>query len=392
MKHLLTYAVMLCATAGAMDCAPSAPPTATVQTPGMADAELDRLKTELEHHVYPALIDRRYQQRLISLLRLIQQGAHTDVTYPETKGCTALHYACNLSHAPLVQWLVNHGACLDATSHRGATVDDCVGGPSAREIRSILRLARKNIESIRCTSMAAPHKAQRAAEQLQAALTGAGVDSLAYCIPQRDDQVRQLATTLYRYVRTTRQLPPGTEAGTLCGRMLVAVRGSNMQEPYFCDMVEKEVRAYRTAALSHLLEQEACFADILCDIPLCGNEESITISINPDAPAEPRIDILRDSNAETHPERHILLHFTGYVARPDKGNTRATLHPRPDTHWVSICNDTLAESIAHYTGHSAHVRYNTNRLELHYHPDGTPRHRPEPPSKGLPVYFRVLQK
>ncbi len=392
MKRLLTTAVLLCATAEALDYAPQpAQPRAAHHT-GMADAELDRLKIELEHSSYPAAIDRLYQQRLVSLLTLIQQGAHADVTYPETKGCTALHYACNLSHAPLVQWLVNHGANLDATSNRGATVDDCVGGPNAREIRSVLRHARKNIASMYSPPMQDAHKAQLAATQLQSALAGTGVDSLAYQVPQRDAQLRHLATTLYRYVRTTRQLPPGVGPDSLCGRILAAVRGSNMQEAYFCDVVEKEVLAYRTAALCALLEQEAYFADILCDIPLCGNEESITISISREHPATPTVDIKRSAASATHPQRHILLHFTGYVARPGKGNTRATLHPQPDTHWVSLCNDTLAESIAHYTGHCAHVRYNTNKLQMDYAPDGTPLTPHPATGNALPVYLRLQQK
>ena len=59
-------------------------------------------------------------------------------------GTTALHNACGLSHVEIVQWLVNHGADLDAKTAKGAGVDDCVGGPNAKAIRAILRKARNN--------------------------------------------------------------------------------------------------------------------------------------------------------------------------------------------------------------------------------------------------------
>jgi hypothetical protein len=41
-----------------------------------------------------------------------------------------------------VQWLVDQGADLNAKTAKGASVDDCVGGANAKQIRTILRKKR----------------------------------------------------------------------------------------------------------------------------------------------------------------------------------------------------------------------------------------------------------
>ena len=85
-----------------------------------------------------------YQRRLLTLLPQIAEGASTETVLPNANNSTALHYACGLSHVEIVQWLVDHGADLDAKTAKGAGVDDCVGGPNAGAIRAILRKARNN--------------------------------------------------------------------------------------------------------------------------------------------------------------------------------------------------------------------------------------------------------
>lgn len=79
-----------------------------------------------------------YQRRLLTLLPLISNGADTDVTLPETKGNTALHYACGMGYADLVQWLVEHGANINKRTNAGKTPLDCTGSGEARRIREIL--------------------------------------------------------------------------------------------------------------------------------------------------------------------------------------------------------------------------------------------------------------
>lgn len=105
------------------------------------DAELSRLIAALEAQKYPTAMERRYQQRLLALLQRIAAGEPTSITDAEGKGSTALHCACELSHAELVQWLVNHGADVNARTASGASVHDCVCGKNAKEIRIILRKA-----------------------------------------------------------------------------------------------------------------------------------------------------------------------------------------------------------------------------------------------------------
>lgn len=105
---------------------------------GLAD-----LVRELEQRRYKTAVERLYQKRLLTVLPQIMEGAPVDNIISNANGTTALHNACGLSHVELVQWLVDHGANLNAKTAKGATVDDCVGGPNAKAIRAILNKARR---------------------------------------------------------------------------------------------------------------------------------------------------------------------------------------------------------------------------------------------------------
>lgn len=108
------------------------------------DDGLGELVRELETRQYHTAVERLYQKRLLTILPQIMEGAPIDTTISNANGTTALHNACGLSHTEIVQWLVDHGADLDAKTAKGAGVDDCVGGPNAKAIRAILRKARNN--------------------------------------------------------------------------------------------------------------------------------------------------------------------------------------------------------------------------------------------------------
>lgn len=69
-----------------------------------------------------------YRKRLLTLLPLIRSGNHIDITLPETKGNTALHYACGMGDVALVRWLVEHGANVNARTDKGKTPWECAGG------------------------------------------------------------------------------------------------------------------------------------------------------------------------------------------------------------------------------------------------------------------------
>ncbi len=79
-----------------------------------------------------------YQKRLLTLLPMIRNGADVDITLPETKGNTALHYACAIGSWSITQWLVEHGANVNAVTDKGAAPLDCVGDDNAQRIRALL--------------------------------------------------------------------------------------------------------------------------------------------------------------------------------------------------------------------------------------------------------------
>ncbi len=106
------------------------------------DDGLSELVRELENHTYTGAVEKLYQKRLLSVLPQIMEGGDVNTVITKANGTTALHNACGLSHVEIVQWLVDHGADLDAKTAKGASVDDCVGGPNAKAIRAILLKAR----------------------------------------------------------------------------------------------------------------------------------------------------------------------------------------------------------------------------------------------------------
>lgn len=108
------------------------------------DDGLGELVRELENRKYKTAVERLYQKRLLTVLPRMMEGAPIDTIIPHANGTTALHNACGLSHVEIVRWLVEHGADLNAKTAKGASVDDCVGGPNAKTIRNILQKARRS--------------------------------------------------------------------------------------------------------------------------------------------------------------------------------------------------------------------------------------------------------
>lgn len=108
------------------------------------DDGLGELVRELENRKYKTAVERLYQKRLLTVLPRIMEGAPIDTIIPHANGTTALHNACGLSHVEIVRWLVEHGADLSAKTAKGASVNDCVGGPNAKTIRNILQKARRS--------------------------------------------------------------------------------------------------------------------------------------------------------------------------------------------------------------------------------------------------------
>lgn len=80
-----------------------------------------------------------FQERLLLLLQRICNGADVNLTLPETKGNTALHYACGLGRQDIVKWLLINGANPNVRTHKGATPLDCASGYNSDAIRNLLR-------------------------------------------------------------------------------------------------------------------------------------------------------------------------------------------------------------------------------------------------------------
>ncbi|MBR2126267.1 MAG: ankyrin repeat domain-containing protein [Akkermansia sp.] len=80
-----------------------------------------------------------YQRRLLTLLPLIRNGADVDITLPETKGNTALHYSCAIGSLSITKWLLEHGANPNAVTNKGATPLMCVGSDNRNAIIQALR-------------------------------------------------------------------------------------------------------------------------------------------------------------------------------------------------------------------------------------------------------------
>lgn len=80
-----------------------------------------------------------YQKRLLTLLPLIRNGAHVDITLPETKGNTALHYACAIGSLSITRWLLENGADPNARTNKGADPLTCVGSDNREAIIQLLK-------------------------------------------------------------------------------------------------------------------------------------------------------------------------------------------------------------------------------------------------------------
>lgn len=80
-----------------------------------------------------------YQKRLLTLLPMIRNGADVNITLPETKGNTALHYACAIGSLGITTWLLEHGANPNAVTDKGATPLMCVGRDNRAAIVQALK-------------------------------------------------------------------------------------------------------------------------------------------------------------------------------------------------------------------------------------------------------------
>ncbi len=208
--------------------------------PQMLDDGMFDIIAELEERTCTTAADKLYRKRLLALLPLIQMSGNPDLTLPETKGNTALHYACSMSHTTLVQWLVDHGANTEAVTNKGATVDACVGGAGAADIKRILQQARNLPRSI-----TPEQTAGAAGEWLEKAFLCKDITANSD-IPTVDKTAKESAKTLFRYVATHKKHPFGVHVFSRMGRMLTWANKAKLSEDEFVDIVLRELHEARS--------------------------------------------------------------------------------------------------------------------------------------------------
>ena len=108
----------------------SAPASVPTAGGGELQSLINRVSSMSTHDATIAL----YKKRLMMLLPMIQNGADVDTTTVETKGNTALHYACGLGDDALVLWLLQHGANPNAVTNKGKTPTQCSSSPSVQRL------------------------------------------------------------------------------------------------------------------------------------------------------------------------------------------------------------------------------------------------------------------
>ncbi len=203
--------------------------------PQMLDDGMFNLIAELEERNCKSASEKLYRKRLLALLPLIQMGGDPNLTLPETKGNTALHYACSMGHVELVQWLVNHGANTQAVTDKGATVDACIGGKNEKALRAILQQARTNPAKETPEQVAAA-----AGKWLEKAFACKDI-SAASNIPSPDTEAKQAAETLFRFVEKQKKHPFGVHVLSRMGRMLTWACYAKLSEKEFVDTVLSEL-------------------------------------------------------------------------------------------------------------------------------------------------------
>ena len=167
----------------------------------MLDDGLQDILREITETRYDSATDKLYQKRLVSLLPVIMMIQDASWTSPDYKGNTALHYACGLSHVRLVEWLVNHGADLEMSTEKGATIDACIGGKNAKKIKAVLKEARTWRDQPYTGPAIDAEHARDVASWLEVEFSGYNMERPEYDITFNESKVREAAQLLYRYTK-----------------------------------------------------------------------------------------------------------------------------------------------------------------------------------------------
>lgn len=105
---------------------------------GLAREELEHFIARIQS-MKATSSNKLYRTRLLQLLPMILEGEDVNLTLPETKGNTALHYACGLGDVELVTWLLENGANPNKLTDKGMSPYKCAGGKQVKTIQNLLR-------------------------------------------------------------------------------------------------------------------------------------------------------------------------------------------------------------------------------------------------------------
>ncbi len=369
----------------------------------MCDDELNHIVAELQALEPSSAAEQLYRKRLLMLLPLIQQSANADLTTPETKGNTALHYACAMGHAELVQWLVSHGANPEARTDKGATVDACIGSVNGEVIRHIIKQARAERNQRVALWVTDEQDAASALQYLETAFSCADITSADFVIPEVDEDAKNAAEVLYHFLKSQNRAPAGTPAASSMGQIIAKALQTEMSETRFCELILDELQTTREHKLDELMESASYFADAMIEIaqmPLDAQALVITFDARGKLPTAVQVErsLGCDEESAGYPLR---LHFCGRV--PYAGGAESTLLLMPEYGVVDMAEPEArfdADIARHFGKHCRFVAYFSATgagLSLYYTPDGEINEQRTTDAvpqdvRGIPVYFKVLTK
>jgi len=366
------------------------------------EAELDDFIAELNAANVKSATDKLYRKRLQTLLPLIRQTRDASITTPETKGNTALHYACALSHVQLVQWLIDHGADLEARTNKGATVDACISGKHAKQIRQMLLGARAARDSKAALAVTDEPAASSAAAWLEAAFTCRDVDSVHAVIPDPDEEALHAAETVFHFVQSQQRLPQGVQEHSRVGQLLMLALKAQLSAEQFKTQLLRELKQERERKLDSLMEAASVFADAqLCIPDIADDVTEIVVMFDPTGHAAPEAYVARRKVKRTMAPYTLNLHFCGRVSTQYGAEASVLLGAEfarvaiaePDAHFD-------ADMARHFGKHCRLVSYlyQSRSLDLYYTPDGeidasrTPARQVPQSPLVFPIRFRVTPR
>ncbi len=374
-------------------------PDETDGDPDIWDDGLTAMIEELKAADYQSSTHQLYRQRLLTLLPLIQVNRNADTTLPETKGNTALHYACGLSHVPLVEWLITHGANLEARTDKGATVDACIGGKNAVKIKKLLRRARIDRDNNVPLLVTDETQATNAALWLEKAFSCKDIDSVDYVIPVPDEEAKAEAETLCHFVMSQQRLPHSVRELYHIGPFCTWALEARLTPAQFQHCLLCELQQARENKLDALHESASYFADVLLTIPnLSDDVTEVVVTLHPFANTPPEVRVERRKVKTTMPPYTLKLHFCGRVST--QYGAEASLLLGPDYADVAIAEPEArfdADIARHFGKHSRLVSYlyQSHSLDFYYTPDGeidasrTPSQQVPQSPLVFPIRFRV---